>query len=128
MKQCSHCDGFVPANQASCPHCDATMYTEEARTSPLQSIRNMSWKQKFAATAGAGALMMTLMACYGGPPPCELVDNDKDGYYVCKEVGLEQYSNDCNDNDPSINPAATDTKGDGVDQNCDGVDGVKSAQ
>lgn len=128
MNQCPHCNGFVPAQQTSCPHCDAAMSTPKVRTSPLQSLRKMTWKQSLATAAGAGAIMMTLMACYGGPPPCELVDNDKDGYYVCKEVNMQSYSNDCDDNNADINPGAADTKGDGIDQNCDGVDGQKAAQ
>lgn len=31
---------------------------------------------------------------------------------------------DCNDADPEINPNSVDTLGDGIDNNCDGVDGV----
>ena len=33
-------------------------------------------------------------------------------------------SDDCNDQNAAINPAATDIVGDDIDQNCDGVDGV----
>ena len=43
-------------------------------------------------------------------------DVDGDGYTT--EQG------DCDDNDPNISPTVTDDLGDGVDQNCDGVDGV----
>ena len=43
--------------------------------------------------------------------PCYAADNDFDGF---------DESIDCNDNDASIHPAATEVVADGVDQNCDG--------
>jgi hypothetical protein len=33
-------------------------------------------------------------------------------------------SSACNDNDAAVNPLADDPEGDGIDQNCDGVDGI----
>lgn len=57
-------------------------------------------------------------------------DTDNDGYgdsnngiYAC--VGTEGYSingGDCNDNDASVYPGATEICGNGVDENCDGFD------
>ena len=47
---------------------------------------------------------------------CDLPqDGDSDGYYT---------PDDCDDEDGSIYPGAADSYGDGVDQNCDGVDGI----
>lgn len=47
------------------------------------------------------------------------LDNDGDGFYGQPNCGSLL---DCNDYDSRINPAACDIIGDGIDQNCDGVD------
>ena len=49
----------------------------------------------------------------------EVLDADGDGY---------NFYADCDDTNAAINPGATDTPGDGVDENCDGVDGTTSVQ
>jgi hypothetical protein len=46
-------------------------------------------------------------------------DRDGDGYYTMDWVGSE----DCNDANASIYSGATDDLGDGIDANCDGIDG-----
>jgi hypothetical protein len=105
---CTSCEGFVPKNAAACPHCG----TESL---DVQTTSKLSGLVKGLATAATGGLVaVTLMACYGGPG-VENSDFDGDGF------GRFQ---DCNDNDASINPGANDPLGDGIDQNCDGVDGV----
>ena len=92
----------------------------------------------------AGSLVLTLMLAlsihagcdqgtvddnsYGGdggppPPPCKGTDADGDGYGTGCDKG-----NDCNDNDPLVNPGAKETCN-GKDDNCNGVkdEGVKNA-
>jgi len=54
---------------------------------------------------------------------CKCVDADGDGYYAYDAVSCPQ-GNDCDDSDASINPGATEIPGDGIDQNCDGMDGI----
>ncbi len=44
-----------------------------------------------------------------------VTDADGDGF---------EAADDCNDDDASVNPDAEDTVGDGVDNNCDGIDGL----
>lgn len=50
-----------------------------------------------------------------GPP----VDADRDG-----SARVDAGGADCDDRNPAINPSAADLVGDGVDQNCDGLDGT----
>ncbi|MGE5356914.1 MAG: CARDB domain-containing protein [Deltaproteobacteria bacterium] len=44
-----------------------------------------------------------------------VIDNDGDGY-----IGKD----DCNDSDPMINPSAQELPGNGIDENCDGLDSL----
>lgn len=84
--------------------------------------------------AGGGAIAFTLMACYGAPPagwqgvraPADTASGD------CASPGedLDQdgwCDSDCDEVDPDTFPGASDPEGDGLDQNCDGVDGQADA-
>lgn len=105
MIRCSECSCFIPVRAKACPECDLAV-------SPLwTAVKGIAMLGASAATA------MTLMACYGSPydEPFECYDGDSDGY--CPSMG------DCDDTDFEVRPGAIDTLGDGVDQNCDGVDG-----
>jgi len=110
LESCVGCDGLVPAGRAACPHCGQTVRRRGARVA-----------RRLASAVGGGALLLTLMACYGGPPKCE-PGTDEDHDRACaRGVGPL----DCNDRDPTIRPLAGDPAGDEIDQNCDGVDGIK---
>ncbi|MFO0571922.1 MAG: hypothetical protein U0263_40230 [Polyangiaceae bacterium] len=55
---CAHCRGFVPASASHCPHCDRG--TTDSRLGRVVST--------CLKVATGGAVAVTLMACYGGPP------------------------------------------------------------
>jgi photosystem II stability/assembly factor-like uncharacterized protein len=59
--------------------------------------------------------------------PCP--DGDGDNYTpescsICPAGGSDNDCGDCDDNDATVSPAASDTAANGVDNNCDGVPGV----
>ena len=60
------------------------------------------------------SLLSVLWACAEKPDNSD--DQDQDGYSVV--------DGDCDDNDSSVGPLAEDAVGDGIDNNCDGIDGV----
>ncbi|MEX1361560.1 MAG: MopE-related protein [Nannocystaceae bacterium] len=58
-------------------------------------------------------LLTSLAACPGGTKGT--LDDDGDGF----DIGL-----DCDDSDPDVNPGEVEICGDGIDNDCDGVDDV----
>lgn len=104
LEACERCDGLVPAGRAVCVHCD--------RVRPVRRGARLA-----ARLLGASAALVTLMACYGmiAKPYREGIGMDRDGDGVGDA--------DCDDARADIYPGAADSEGDGVDQNCDGVDG-----
>jgi len=56
--------------------------------------------------------------CNGLDTSCD-IDNDGDGYWA-NDISSPDY--DCDDNDGSVYPGATETCEDGIDQDCDGSD------
>jgi hypothetical protein len=117
LHSCPACAGFLSPAAALCPHCDA----------PARPSRGGRLARAILGMLGSGAAAVTLMACYGGgamhmrpntPVACAdgVVDSDHDGQ--CPPA-------DCNNDDPMISPLATEASdSDGIDQNCDGADGV----
>lgn len=124
LDQCSACNGFLPSGHTACPNCGP----QPAADGVVRSVA-----KRVVASATGGLVAMTLMACYGSAyvpiearpveaqpprPACEpgQADADRDG--SCTPA-------DCNDTDASVYPGAPDSAGDGIDQSCDGEDGMK---
>lgn len=73
------------------------------------------------------------MTAEGQPPTSFYEDLDGDGYgdpdstiEDCSDsppLGYVANGLDCNDMDNQVNPDATDSEGNGIDENCDGIDG-----
>lgn len=62
-------------------------------------------------------------------------DGDNDGYGIGNPIvacsplsGYATQTGDCDDSNNSIYPGAPDTEGNGIDENCDGIDGVVGIQ
>jgi len=112
LTSCDSCAGFLPPSASTCPHCGAASTVAKGK----------GIGGKILAAAGTGMVALTLMACYGGGPD-NGCDNDNDGYEVegCSATGGVV---DCDDNNSEIHPGAEDPADDGIDQNCDGVDGI----
>jgi len=71
------------------------------------------------------------MACYGMayPPPVDATplasrDQDHDTYESPPPGAVASPGFDCDDSSAMVHPGAEDPTGDGLDQNCDGMDGL----
>ncbi len=114
MHACPACPGLVPARASRCPNCDTPIAPPSRLGAGVRAL---------SALLGGGAIAMTLMACYGLPPCDASEDVDQDGVFPGHCYNSAPLV-DCDDGDPTIHPCADDPSGDGVDQNCDGVDGL----
>lgn len=69
LSGCPSCQGFNPPSATACLHCRAPLDAGPTRLA-------LSWVASLWTLAGASAVGLTLMACYG-MPPCE------DGTFDC---------------------------------------------
>lgn len=112
LEACERCDGLNPAGRRACLHCEQPLRSE----APVG--RRWRGARLAARLMGASAALVTLMACYGmiARPHDGMDGFDRDG-------DGSRTGADCDDARGDVYPGAQDRDGDGVDQNCDGVDG-----
>lgn len=86
---------------------------KQTATHPTVPVGSVSSQTPIAGSViefgGAVDLILSL-----GPAP-EDIDDDNDGF--------TENQGDCNDDDDTIKPGVADPEGDGIDQDCDGIDG-----
>lgn len=98
---CPECSG-VHRRGIACPHCGKPRSRSSAVGVVLLGLT--------MGCMGSGGDNVDVAVSLYGPPP---EDADGDGAFS---------GEDCDDTNPAIHPGATETKGDGVDSNCDGED------
>lgn len=102
MNRCSSCQRHLREVESTCPFCGATL-----RSLPERLLQGVA----------ASVTMVVLAACYGPPVSDKLdtfdsgVDADLDGFFG---------TDDCDDNNSAVNPAAVEVCDDTIDNDCDG--------
>ncbi|MSP54147.1 MAG: hypothetical protein EXR69_00845 [Myxococcales bacterium] len=118
---CTTCGQHVRPTERSCPFCAASIARPAAGPMRLPTAASIALGLGLSGCIGTSSLV----AAYGAAPTDRAdtaeetggVDADADGYYAVSSGGT-----DCNDEDATVHPEATETAGDGLDSNCDGED------
>jgi hypothetical protein len=103
MIECRGCHRHVRPDELTCPFCDNLVGIPRPR-------------RRFWSVLMLLATPAVLSACYGSPSKDDWGDTgpqdlDNDGFFGDLD--------DCNDDDPAINPDAEEVCDDGVDNDCD---------
>lgn len=107
LQSCTTCGRHVRVTELTCPHCGADR---------LAGGRSAAAILLGLTLAGCGTLdpNMDVQAMYGEAETGNQEDADGDGWTVA--------AGDCDDDDETIHPDATETPGDEIDSNCDDAD------
>ncbi len=152
-RRCAHCDAPIRRKDGSVPRtaaalllgltalavapgagCSSDVTTPEGASGGVTGAggggggggSSSSSQSSTTGQGGAGGTFVTVASSssgggQGGAVPLYGVaasDDDGDGY-----LSVEGGGNDCDDQDAAVHPEAPDPAGDGVDSDCDGVDG-----
>jgi hypothetical protein len=105
LQSCTSCGRHVRVTELACPHCGAAL---------RPSGRSAAAILLGLALAGCPEPSKDLQALYGVAETGNREDADGDGWTVA--------AGDCDDDDETIHPDATETPDDEIDSNCDGAD------
>lgn len=116
MKACTSCGCYCRSGDDACPHCGASLSPSAGprRTSAALLLGLAIGLNGCPMQAKYGVPDTAAQAEYGVPDTAAYADADADGWAIA--------DGDCDDNNTTIHPEATETAGDGVDSNCDGND------
>lgn len=125
MAEDNDCNGQVPARDqaclAACPDQDGDGYSAASCNSDRRTGGDCN-DQDPSVNPGQTERCGNRKDddCSGGDSPCLMncQDNDVDGF----GIGSGCYGLDCNDQDPNMNPWASEICGDNIDQDCSGQD------
>ncbi len=112
LEMCGACGRHHLTTLSACPHCGAARGIGGRSLTPAAALLGLA----LVACGGDDTTddTGTIQALYGVPDSGQWDDNDQDGYSPA--------DGDCDDEDETRHPGATETAGDGVDSDCDGED------
>ena len=123
----NNCDGSVDEGVTTTFYTDADGDGYGDAAAPVEACAQVSGvvSNSDDCDDSAGQTWPGAAQLEASPGDC-MADADLDGFGDENATGAVVAGTDCNDATSAINPLQTDVRGDGTDQNCDGVDGTDS--